>query len=55
MVANNVAAGLKTFESTPEEIRSQYVDPRPKLFEGNRLVDKTLEVTIFRLIVVYMS
>lgn len=46
MATNTSAAGLEVYESTPEEVRSQYVDPRPKANEGERLINQTLEVLI---------
>lgn len=46
MATNSAAAGLKTYENTPPDIRAQYVDPRPNYAEGERLINKTLEVII---------
>ena len=46
MASNSATAGAQTYEITPENIRCQYVDPRPKLEEGERLINKTLEVIL---------
>jgi hypothetical protein len=35
---------IRQFLATPEEIRSQYIDPVPKFQEGKKLIEATLEV-----------
>lgn len=51
MVMNNsIEKGMKTFTDAPKEVQSQYIDPRPQLSEGERLVQNSAEVYILRLL-----
>lgn len=46
MVLNNVEKGMHVFKTAPAEVQSQYTDPRPRLSEGDRLVNSSAEVLL---------
>lgn len=46
MAVGSAGKNVSQFEALPEETRKAYEDPRPKFIEGEKLIDKTLEVSI---------
>ena len=46
VMSNSIEKGMKTFTDAPKEVQSQYIDPRPQLSEGERLVQSSAEVNI---------
>jgi hypothetical protein len=44
MAVGSAGKNVDAFNALPTEIRDAYEDPRPKFIEGEKLIDKTLEV-----------
>jgi hypothetical protein len=44
MATNSAANALKTYDTAPEQVKSQYEDPRPKMAKGEEFIEKTIEV-----------